>query len=74
MCVKLTANHCQLRLCCYLHLLVESTIEGLCVQKSSEAHSAFYPMGTGGPFCECKAWLGHDTDHSPPSSAEIKNE
>jgi hypothetical protein len=40
-----------------------------CVQISSGAHPASYPMGTGG-----KAWLGRDTDHSPPSIAEVKNE
>jgi hypothetical protein len=38
------------------------------VQNSSGAHSASYPMGTGGSFPGGKA------DHSPPSSAEVKNE
>jgi hypothetical protein len=38
------------------------------------AHPAFYPMGTGGSFPGGKARPGHDTDHSPPSSAEVKNE
>jgi len=41
----------------------------LCAQTSSEAHSASYPMGTGG-----KAWPRCDADHSPPSSAEVKIE
>jgi hypothetical protein len=41
----------------------------LCVQTDSGAHPASYPMGTGG-----NAWLGRDADHSPPSSAEVKNE
>jgi hypothetical protein len=27
-----------------------------------------------GPFLGAKARLGHDTDHSPPSSAEVENE
>jgi hypothetical protein len=41
----------------------------LCVQTSSEARPASYPMGTGG-----KAQPGRDGDHSPLSSAEVKNE
>jgi hypothetical protein len=32
------------------------------------------PMGTGGSFPGGKARPGRDTDHSPPSSAEVKNE
>jgi hypothetical protein len=32
------------------------------------------PMGTGGPFPGAKARPGRDADHSPPSSAEVKNE
>jgi hypothetical protein len=31
-------------------------------------------MGTGGPFPGGKVRPGRDADHSPPSSAEIKNE
>jgi hypothetical protein len=31
-------------------------------------------MGTGGPFPGGKARPGRDTDHSPPSSAEVKYE
>jgi hypothetical protein len=46
----------------------------LCLQTSSEAHSASYPMGTGGPFPEGKARPGRDAYHSPPSTAEVKNE
>jgi hypothetical protein len=38
----------------------------LCVQASSEAHRASYPMGIGGPFLEGRARLGSDADHSPP--------
>jgi hypothetical protein len=45
-----------------------------CVQTSSGAHPASYPMGTGGSFPRNKAWPGRDADHSPPSSAEVKNE
>jgi hypothetical protein len=39
------------------------------VQTGSGAHPASYLMGTGG-----KARPGRDADHSPPSSAEVKNE
>jgi hypothetical protein len=46
----------------------------LCVQISSVAHPASCTMGTGGPFPRAKAWPGLDTDHSPPSSAEVENE
>jgi hypothetical protein len=46
----------------------------LCVQTGSEAHPASYPMGTGGPFPGTKARPGREADHSPPSSAEVKNE
>jgi hypothetical protein len=41
----------------------------LCVQTSSEAHSASYPLGTVG-----KALPGRDADLSPPSTAEVMNE
>jgi hypothetical protein len=40
----------------------------LCVQDGHGAHPA------EGPFPEAKARSGRDTDHSPPSSAEIENE
>jgi hypothetical protein len=46
----------------------------LCVQAGSEAHPASCTMGTGGPFPGGKARPGRDTDHSPPSSAEVENE
>jgi hypothetical protein len=36
----------------------------LCVQTSSEAHPASYPMGTGGSFSESKERPGRDADHS----------
>jgi hypothetical protein len=44
-----------------------------CVQTGSGAHPASYPMGTGGSFPGGKARPGSDADHSPPSSAEVKN-
>jgi hypothetical protein len=31
-------------------------------------------MGTGGPFPEGKARPVRDAEHSPPTSAEVKNE
>jgi hypothetical protein len=46
----------------------------LCVQTSSGAHPASCPVGTMCLFPGGKARLGHDADHSPPSSAEVKNE
>jgi hypothetical protein len=45
-----------------------------CVQTGSGAHPGSYPMGTGGSFPGGKARPGRDADHSPPSSAEVKNE
>jgi hypothetical protein len=42
------------------------------VQTCSGAHPASYSMGTGGSFSEGKL-PGLETDHSPPSSAEVKN-
>jgi hypothetical protein len=45
----------------------------LCVQTSSEAHPAFYPVSvevlSGG-----KVRPGHDADNSPPYNAEVKYE
>jgi hypothetical protein len=46
----------------------------LCVQTCSGAHPASCTMGTGGPFPGGKARPGRDADHSPPSSAEVRNE
>jgi hypothetical protein len=40
----------------------------------SRAHPASCTMGTGVPFPGAKARSGRDGDHSPPSSAEVKNE
>jgi hypothetical protein len=44
------------------------------VQTGSGAHAASYPVGTGDPFPGGKARPERDADHSPPSSAEVKNE
>jgi hypothetical protein len=46
----------------------------LCVQTGSEAHPASCTMGTGGPFPRGKARSGRYADHSPASSAEVKND
>jgi hypothetical protein len=46
----------------------------LCVQTSSGSHPATYPMGIGGRFPGGKARPGRDADHSPPYSADVKNE
>jgi hypothetical protein len=52
----------------------ENFSSSLCIQTGSGAHPASYPMGTRGPLPGDEAWLGHDADHSPPTSAEVKNE
>jgi hypothetical protein len=45
-----------------------------CVQNSSEAHPASYPVGTRGPSLGAKAHPGHDSDYSLACSAKVKNE
>jgi hypothetical protein len=52
---------------------VEDFSSSLCVQTSSEAHPVSYTMGTRGTFPGGKVQPGHDADHSPASSAEVKN-
>jgi hypothetical protein len=42
-----------------------------CVQNSSGAHPTSYPMGIGVPSLGVKR-SGREADHSPPSSAEVK--
>jgi hypothetical protein len=51
----------------------EDFSSSLCVQTGSGAQPASYPMDTGGSFPGGKARPGRDADHSPPSSAEVKN-
>jgi hypothetical protein len=46
----------------------------LYVQFGNESHPASCTMGTLGPFPRVKARSGSDSDHSPPSSAEVENE
>jgi hypothetical protein len=43
------------------------------VQTGSEAHPAFYPMGTGAGLSLGVNQQGHEADRSLPSSASIKN-
>jgi hypothetical protein len=52
----------------------EDFSSNLCVQTGSGAHPASCTMGIGGSFPGGKARPGHDADHSPPSSAEVKKE
>jgi hypothetical protein len=52
----------------------EDFSSSLCFQTGPGAQPASYPMCTGGPFPGGKARPGHDADHSPPSSAEVKYE
>jgi hypothetical protein len=52
----------------------EDFSSSLYVQTGSGAYPASCAMGTGGPFPGGKARPGRDADHSPPSSAEVKNE
>jgi hypothetical protein len=42
------------------------------VSRPAQAYPASSPMGIGGPFPGVKR--GRDADHSPLSSAEVKNE
>jgi hypothetical protein len=44
------------------------------VQTGSGAHPASRTMGTRGPFSGAKVRPGRDTDHSPTSRTEVKNE
>jgi hypothetical protein len=53
---------------------VKDFSSSFCVQTSSEVHPASCPTGTVGPFPGDKARPGRDANHSPPSSAEVKNE
>jgi hypothetical protein len=46
----------------------------LCVQTGSGAHAASCTMGTGDSFPGGKERPGHDADHSPSSSSEVKKE
>jgi hypothetical protein len=46
----------------------------LCVQTSSEAQPASYPIGTRGALGGGVTRPGRDANYSPPSSATFKNE
>jgi hypothetical protein len=43
-----------------------------CIQNSSGAHPASYPMSTRGSFPGGVKQWGHEADLSPTSSAEVK--
>jgi hypothetical protein len=45
-----------------------------CDRTGRGAHPASYPVVTEGPFPGTEARPVRDADHSPPSSAEVKNE
>jgi hypothetical protein len=45
-----------------------------CIKTGYGAHPASYSKGAGDPFPGNKAQPGRDADHSPPSSAKVKNE
>jgi hypothetical protein len=45
----------------------------LCVQTGSGAYPVSCKMGSGVHFPGGKARSGSDVDHSPPSSADVKN-
>jgi hypothetical protein len=44
------------------------------LQTGSGAHPDSCTIRTGGPLPGAKARTGRDADHSPPFSAEVKNE
>jgi hypothetical protein len=52
----------------------EDFSSSLCVQTGSGAHPSSCPMVPGVLSPGVKARPGRDADHSPPSSAEVKNE
>jgi hypothetical protein len=52
----------------------EDFSSNLCIQTGSGVHPTSYTMGTGGFFPEGKKLPRRDSDHSPPSSAEVKKE
>jgi hypothetical protein len=52
----------------------EDFSSNLCIQTGSGAHPASCTVGTGGSFPGGKTRPGRDTDHSPPSSVEVKKE
>jgi hypothetical protein len=55
-------------------LLMQLTISSsLCIQTSSEAHPAPYPMSTG-VLSGVKAWPEREADRSLPSSVKVVNE
>jgi hypothetical protein len=66
--VCLLYHQCYIIISIYIHKYF------LYTQTGTGAHPASCPVGTGCPFPGAKARMGRDTDHSPPPSAEVKNE
>jgi hypothetical protein len=60
-----------LELVCFLFEYFSSS---LCVQTGYGAHPASCTVGTGGPFHGDNARPRREADHTPPSSAQVKNE
>jgi hypothetical protein len=52
----------------YLHAFLTSSLH----KQALGPHKASHRMGNGGSSPEVK-WPGRESDHSPPSSAEVKN-
>jgi hypothetical protein len=52
----------------------EDFSSNLCIQTGSGAYPASYTVGSGGSFPGGEVQPGHDADHSPPSSVEVKKE
>jgi hypothetical protein len=46
----------------------------LCVQTLSGEHPASHSMGTRGPYSGSEMWTRCEVDHSPSSSAKVKNQ
>jgi hypothetical protein len=72
-CIFTSLQDFQPKLCgVYLTYLVRAAFPYLTHNSSSGTHPAPSPVGTGGDFPGGK-WPGREADHSPPSSAEVKN-
>jgi hypothetical protein len=74
--IKLSARTgaAQSVLCLRVRFPGKQFSSSLCVQTSSEAHPASYPVGTGDSFPAGEARLRRDANCSSSSSTEVKNE
>jgi hypothetical protein len=50
----------------------EDFSSNFCIQTIPGTYRASCTRGTGGPFPGGPVWPGHDADHSPPYSVEVK--